>query len=360
MKELLQQLVDGQPLSLQQATEAFEWIMTGQATPTQTGALLALIETRGATVDELTGAARVMRAKAAKVEPPAGVTVIDTCGTGGDGAGTFNISTAAAVVAAAAGRPKGVVVAKHGNRSVTSKSGSSQVLEALGVTLRVSPDTLTRCMDKAGIGFCFAPAHHPAMKHAAPVRAELGFHTLFNLVGPLTNPAGATRQVLGVYDESLTDTLAEVLRRLGSARAMVVCGLMPTDAGGHVAGLDELSTAGPSKVTELIGDATGGRLQTRRLDPASLDLPFSHPSSLTVDGPEASARRIRGVLAGEPGPARDIVALNAAAALVVAGVAEDLAEGLAQAFEAIDAGHAARALDTLVAVTRAAEARGGG
>ncbi|MFW5682633.1 MAG: anthranilate phosphoribosyltransferase [Phycisphaeraceae bacterium] len=356
MKDLLTQLLDGQTLSLGQATDAFEQIMSGRATPVQTGALLALIQTRGATVEELTGAATVMRQKAAKVKPPEGVTVVDTCGTGGDGAGTFNISTAAALVTAGAGRERGVVVAKHGNRSVTSRSGSSQVLEALGVTLACPPDVLTRCMAEAGIAFCFAPAHHPAMKHAAPVRAELGFRTLFNLVGPLTNPAGATRQVIGVFHEQLTDTLAEVLQSLGSERAMVVCGQLPADAHGRVVTLDELSTAGPSKITHLRTDPAGSTLETQRLDPADLDLPFSHPSSMRVDSPEASAAMIRGVLAGDHGPARDIVLLNAAAALVVAALAHDLQEGLTLAAQAIDTGKARQALDTLVRITGEAAA----
>ena len=352
MKELLAQLLDGQTLTVEQATDAFEEIMTGRATPVQTGALLSLIQTRGATVEELTGAAAVMRQKAAKVLPPQGVTVVDTCGTGGDGAGTFNISTAAALVTAAAGRDRGVVVAKHGNRSVTSRSGSSQVLETLGVTLAAPPQTLTQCMAEAGIAFCFAPAHHPAMKHAAPVRAELGFRTLFNLVGPLTNPAGATRQVLGVFHENLTNTLAEVLQALGSERAMVVCGQIPADKDGRVVTLDELSTAGSSKITHLRTDPAGAKLESQRLDPADLDLPFSHPSSMRVDSPEASADMIRSVLAGEHGPARDIVLLNTAAALVVTALASDLHEGLHLAAEAIDTGAAQQALDTLVRITQ--------
>ena len=347
MKEFLLQVLDGEPLTAAQATEAFELIMTGQVTPVQTGALLALIQARGATVDELVGAATVMRQKVARVQPPPGVTVVDTCGTGGDGAGTFNVSTAAAIVTAAAGRPHGVVVAKHGNRSVTSRSGSSQVLETLGVALAVPPETITRCLDEAGIGFCFAPAHHPAMKHAAPVRAELGFRTLFNLVGPLTNPAGATRQVIGVFHPRLTQTLAEVLQRLGSDRAMVVCGEMPRDTPGVLAVIDELSTAGQSTITEL----RGGRVLDRKLDPTSLELPISHPSSLRVDGPDASAAMIRGVLNGEHGPARDIVVLNAAAALVVTDLAADLREGLDLAIAAIDDGNARAALDTLVRMT---------
>jgi len=349
VKDLLAHLSTGQSLSLEQSTEAFSLIMDGQAQPAQIGALLAMIQVRGATVDELTGAATVMREKATHVTAPDGLTLVDTCGTGGDGLGTFNISTAAAIVTAGAGRPHNLAVAKHGNRSVTSNSGSSQVLETLGVKLQVTPETLTQCLDEAGMCFCFAPAHHPAMKHAAPVRAELGFRTIFNLVGPLTNPAGAKRQVLGVFAEPLTEMLGEVLLKLGSERAMVVHGKMPVGDANHVAGFDELSTAGPSTITEL----RGGQLHHQELDPDSLGLPFSHPSALKVEGPEQSAAVIQSVLAGEHGPARDIVCLNAAAALVVGDVATDLSEGLERAQSTIDAGKAKAALDQLIAITQA-------
>jgi len=346
MKDLLAQLVDGEPLSEALAVDAFAAIMDGEAEPAQTGALLTAIAMRGATTDEMVGAARVMRERARRVDVPDGLVAIDTCGTGGDHAGTFNISTAAALVAAAAGRPEGLCVAKHGNRSVTSKSGSSQVLETLGVTLAVDDATLTRCLDEAGICFCFAPAHHPAMKHAAPVRAALGFRTLFNLVGPLTNPAGARRQLMGVYDPKLTEPLAEVLQRLGAVHAMVVHGEIP--GGGHtVSGLDELSTCGTTRVTELRDDA----IRTFTEDATALGLPFSHPSSLRVDGPDASAALIRKVLDGQHGPARDIVCLNAAAALVVGGAAGELREGVEAAADVIDSGAAAKTLETLVALT---------
>ena len=347
MKPLLAQLVDGQPLSEEQAVEAFDQIMSGKAEPTQTAALLALIASRGATVDELVGAATVMRRKAAKVTVPGGLTAIDTCGTGGDHAGTFNISTAAAIVAAGAGRSMDVCVAKHGNKSVTSKSGSSQVLDALGVNLKADGDTLTRCLKEAGICFCFAPQHHPAMKHAAPVRADLGFRTLFNLVGPLTNPAGAQRQVMGVYQPKLTDTIAKVLGRLGAIHAMVVHGSIPDADGKHADALDELSTCGPSRITTLLG----GDIQTEELDPTELGLSLGHPSTLRADGPAQSAKIITEVLSGEGGAAAEIVALNAAAALVVAGVADDLADGLRMAFDALEDGSAKNALDTLVTIT---------
>ena len=356
MKPLLAQLVQGRTLSRGQATEAFELIMSGQSTPAQTGALLALVAQRGPTVDELVGAATVMRAHATPVEVPAGLTVIDTCGTGGDHAGTFNISTAAALVAAAAARPHNIAVAKHGNRAVTSSSGSSQVLEALGVKLQVSSATLTRCLDEAGICFCFAPAHHPAMKHAAPVRADLGFRTIFNLVGPLTNPAKATRQVVGVFAPDLVDLVAEALLALDAEHALVVHGTLPDrrhaaprDIGEGAGRIDELSTCGNNKVAEV----RRGRIKTYEFDPATLGLPFSHPSALVVESVEQSAAVIRGVFAGEKGPARDIVCLNAAAALLVAGVAKDWNEGLAHATAAINAGSAQRTLETLVELTTA-------
>ncbi|MEM1212633.1 MAG: anthranilate phosphoribosyltransferase [Planctomycetota bacterium] len=343
LKPLLQQLLDGQPLTPDQATLAFTTIMEGNADPAQTGALLGLIQSRGATIDELVGAAKVMRAKAAKVDAPSHLTLIDTCGTGGDHASTFNISTAAAIVAAAVGRPHDIAVAKHGNKSVTSNSGSSQVLETLGVNLHAKPETLTKCLGEAGICFCFAPAHHPAMKHAAPVRAALGFRTIFNLVGPLTNPAGANRQLLGVFAPHLTETLAQVLKQLGADAAMVVHGTIPDPDGKHIDALDELSTAGPSQITELHNHA----LSTTSIDPSDIGLPYSHPAALHADSPEASAKIITDILAGEHGPPRDIVALNAAAALTVAGLTEDIPAALPLVFEALDSGAAQTTLAIL-------------
>ncbi|MEE9213157.1 MAG: anthranilate phosphoribosyltransferase [Phycisphaeraceae bacterium] len=349
MKHLLAQLAGGQPLSTEQAVEAFELIMTGRSTPAQTAALLGLVQLRGPTVDEIAGAATVMRRKARPVKVPPGLTAIDIVGTGGDYAQTFNISTAAALVAAAAARSHGVAVAKHGNRSVTSKSGSSQVLEALGVKIHVKDDTLTRCLDQAGLCFCFAPAHHPAMKYAAPVRAELGFRTIFNILGPLTNPAGARRQVIGVFSAELTETIATVLSRLGCDHAMVVHGTLPgvDTAGGG--GLDELSTCGPNQVSHVRGDI----VRSEQLDPAALDLPYAHPGSLRVDSPDASAAIIRSILDGQRGPPRDIVCLNAAAALVVADLVKDLAGGLEMAGDVIDSGAAKDVLTKLVTLTQA-------
>jgi anthranilate phosphoribosyltransferase len=349
VKSHLQQLAAGQPLSAQQAEEAFETVMTGEASSAQTAALLSLMAGRSPEVDELVGAARVMRRHAISVEVPGGLTAIDTCGTGGDQSGTFNISTAAAIVTAAVGRERGLVVAKHGNRSISSSSGSSQVLEALGVKLAVSGETLSQCLDEAGLCFCFAPAHHPAMKYAAPIRKELGFRTIFNVLGPLTNPAGATRQLIGVYSRALTEPLADALQQLGARRVMVVHGQIPDADGTHIDGLDELSTCGPTRVSEVDGEG----LETFDVQPEMLGLTYSHPSALRAEDVAGSAAKVRAVLSGEAGPARDIVALNAAAALVVGGVASDLSEGLALACEAIDTGAAQQVLDTLVRLTQA-------
>lgn len=343
MKSILSQLVQGNPLSTEQTVFAFDQIMTGQASPAQVGAMLAIMQMRGPTIDEIVGAATVMRDKAVKVNVPAGLTVLDTCGTGGDHAETFNISTAAALVAAAVGRPRNVAVAKHGNRSVTSKCGSSTVLETLGVKLAISGETATRCLDEAGICFCFAPAHHPAMKHAAPIRQDLGFRTLFNILGPLTNPAQAKRQVLGVFNAKLTGTIAHVLLRLGAERAMVVYGQFGDG------GIDELSTAGISRVSEV----RDGKVHTHDIDPSALGVAHAEPAALRVDSPAASATVLKSVLNGEQGPARDIVCLNAGAALVVAELAEGLAEGIAMAGEALDSGAAKRVLEQLIAITQA-------
>ena len=343
LKPALLKLSRGFTLDRAEAADAFDAVMTGEAEPAQLGALLAMIQLRGPSIDELVGAASVMRAKVVPVETPQGLRVIDTCGTGGDGAETFNISTAAAIVAAAAGRPRGVAVAKHGNRAVSSRSGSSQVLEALGVRLTGKPAILTQCLAELGLCFCFAPAHHPAMKHAAPVRQQLGFRTLFNLVGPLTNPAGARHQLLGVFDEALCDPLAQVLLELGTQSAMVVHGRLGGGA------LDELSTAGPTVVTEL----RGGTLRKWTLDPASLGLTPIQPKDLAAQGPEDSAAIIRRSLRGERSPAREIIALNAAAALYIADAAPTLAEGLALALAAIDQGAAEQTLQRLVALTQA-------
>lgn len=345
MQELLSPLSLGQTLTEQQAYQAFEHVMAGRATDAQIGALLTALAVRsdptggtGPTVDELSGAAQAMRHHAMKIDVPDGLDVIDTCGTGGLGSETFNISTAAALIAAGGGAH----VAKHGNRSVTSKSGSSQVLEALGVNLSASSGTLSRCLAEARICFCFAPTHHPAMKHAIGPRKELGFRTVFNLLGPLTNPAGAERQVIGVSDPALTEPFATVLGKLGAKHAMVAHG----DPDG--AGLDELSTTGPSRLTTL----RDGELTTVEIAPEELGLERVSVDELRVDGVEQSAAVIRSVLAGEKNAARQISALNAAAALLVAGIAEDWHDALRRAFDAIDRGDARQALDRLVTVSR--------
>lgn len=336
---ILRDLAGGGALGAERAERAFELVMSGEATPAQIASLLTALSVRpgGPTTEEITGAARAMRNHVRPVEIPDGLTVIDTCGTGGDATGTFNVSTAAALIAAGAGAH----VAKHGNRSVTSNSGSSQVLEALGVNLQAELDRLTRCLAEAGLCFCFAPSHHPAMKHAAPVRKELGFRTVFNLLGPLTNPAGARRQVVGVYGAELTDALAEVLLNLGAEHAMVVHGQSPEG------GLDELTTTGPSRVA-VVRD---GKVTSSTLAPEELGLERARLDDLRVESVEKSARLIRSILDGQEGPARDIAALNAGAALVVAGLASELSEGLAQAQEAIDAGRAGIALEKLVEIT---------
>lgn len=344
LKPLLSKLVQGQSLDCDEAESAFETIMSGEAGEAQIGSLLTAMSMRagGPTVDEIIGAAKVMRAHATGVAVPEGMDVIDTCGTGGDHSGTFNISTTAALIAAGAGAK----VAKHGNRSVTSTSGSSQVLEALGVKLQVSGETLTKCLEVAGLCFCFAPAHHPAMKYAVGPRKQLGFRTIFNVLGPLTNPAGAKRQVMGVYDERLTETIAKVLEALGSEAAMVVHGKsgMGDDAGG----LDEISAMGTTQVSRL----TQGKVETYHISPVEIGIEAIDLNAIKADGVEASAAMIRGVLDGEDGPARVIAALNAGAALVVAGIEEDLKAGYERACQAIDDGAAKHVLDELVKVSQ--------
>ena len=343
MKETLSLLLDGKHLTVEQAAEAVERVMSGQAPQEQVAAMLAMLEMRGPTIDELTGAAQVMRSKATPVTVPDGLTPIDIVGTGGDHAGTFNISTAAAIVAAAAAKPHDVVVAKHGSRSVTSKSGASEVLTALGVQLVVKLETQTRCLEQIGLCFCFAPAHHPAMKHVAPVRAVLQIRTIFNLLGPLTNPAGAARQVLGVHSAKLTEPMAQVLKNLGSEHVMVVHGMA-----GDGIGLDELITFGPNQVSHLHDQD----VRTYLLSPDDMRLHAGKLDDLKVEGPQQSADVVRSVLSGQKGHARDVVCLNAAAGLVVGDVVLDMHEGLAMAGEAIDSGAAAETLEGLVKITQ--------
>jgi anthranilate phosphoribosyltransferase len=315
-------------------------IMNGGATPAQIAGFLVALRVKGETVDEIAGCARAMRKSAVRVRP-ARTDLVDTCGTGGDCAGTFNISTTVAFVVAGAG----LGVAKHGNRSVSSRSGSADVLEALGVNLSLTPEQVAEAIDRIGIGFLFAPHLHPAMRHAVGPRRELGVRTVFNLLGPLTNPAGANAQLLGVYDPALTEPLACVLQHLGGRAAFVV----------HGAGsLDELTTTGTNRVS-LFGVApANGTVLTETLDPRDLGFPRADMDDLRGGDPQENARITRAILSGEDrGPRRDVVLLNAAAALLVGGVAADLRAGVALAEVSIDGGAALRTLDALIAYSQA-------
>ena len=313
----LARLLERQDLSRSEARDAMDEIMEGESSPTQ-----------------IAGCAEAMRAHAVPVRP-ARPDVIDTAGTGGDGARTLNLSTAAALVAAAAGAG----VAKHGNRAVSSASGSADVLEALGFTLDLDPGRIARSIDELGFGFLFAPAHHPAMKHAGPVRKDLAVRTVFNVLGPLTNPAGTRAQLLGVYAEGLAATVASVLAMLGADRALVVHG---------AGGIDELSPAGPNLVYEVDGEVRRGTV-----DPLDLGVRRCAPEDLLGGSPEQNAADIRAIVDGVPGPKRDAVLLNAAGALTVAGVSGDLREGLALARETVDSGAAGERLEAVAAFSRA-------
>jgi len=332
MKALLALVAGGERLSLDQARSAFEIMMSGDATPAQVGAFLMGLRVRGETVDELTGGAEALRERMVKVQAPADA--IDTCGTGGDASGTFNVSTAAALVVAACGVP----VAKHGNRALSSKAGSADILAALGVNIDVEPSRVERAIREAGIGFMMAPRHHGAMRHVAGARVELGTRTIFNLLGPLANPAGAKRQLLGVFANDWIEPLAHVLGQLGSERAWVVHG---SD------GLDELTTTGPSHVAEL----RAGRVTTFEVTPEQAGLPRARLEDLRGADATTNADALRALLDGLRGPYRDIVLLNSAAALVIADQAGDLAAGVARAVEAIDSGAAKAALARLVAIS---------
>jgi anthranilate phosphoribosyltransferase len=320
--DLVRKAADRQDLSADEAQAAMSAIMDGEATPAQIAAFLVAMRMKGETVDEVTAFARVMRAHVLPVKTSRRP-LVDTCGTGGDDIKTFNVSTAAAFVAAGAG----VAIAKHGNRSVTSKCGSADVLEALGIRFDLPPDRVARCVDEVGIGFMFAPAYHPAMKHAAPVRRELGLRTVFNALGPLTNPAMADAQVLGVYRPEMTELHAGVLKNLGSRRAYVVHG---------VGGLDELSTLGETRVAEL----KNGEVRTYTIAPEDLGLRRARPEDLQGRTPEENARTLMAILEGEKDPARDIVVLNAAAAIAAGGKTETLAEAMPLAEESLDSGAA--------------------
>ncbi|TML54438.1 MAG: anthranilate phosphoribosyltransferase [Actinobacteria bacterium] len=331
-------MLDGHDLSRDEARSVMNEVMVGDATPAQIGGLLVALRLKGETVDEIAGCAEAMRAHVLAVKP-ARDDLVDTAGTGGDGARTINISTAAALVAAAAGAG----VAKHGNRAVSSASGSADVLEALGFRLELPPARIERSIDELGFGFLFAPTHHPAMRHAAPVRRELAARTVFNVLGPLTNPAGARAQVVGVYAPSLVRTIAEVLAQLGARRAFVVHG---------AGGIDELSPAGPNLVCEV----RDGNVHEREIDPLELGVPRCAQDELRGGSPAENAEAIRAIFSGQNGGRRSAVLLNAAGAIAAAGQARDLADGLGYARDAVDSGAAGERLEELIAFTQAEEA----
>ncbi len=330
MKAILQKLIERRDLSRSETAETFDTIMSGAATPAQIGAFLAALRAKGETIDEIAGGAESMRRNAVFIDA-GGLGVVDTCGTGGDGQDTFNISTLAAFVTAGAGVP----VAKHGNRAVTSQCGSADVLAALGVNLDVAPETVEECIRDAGIGFLFAPKLHPAMKHAMGPRRELGVRTIFNMLGPLTNPAGAKGQLLGVFAAELTEPFAQVLKLLGSRRAFVVHG--------HD-GMDEITVTTTTRVSELCD----GRVRTYELDARDFIGDYAPADALKGGGPSVNAAIAREVLEGAKGPRRDVVCLNAAAAIVAGGRADELADGWRLAQESIDSGAARRALQGLI------------
>lgn len=333
LTDALAKIVDGETIDRETARAAMACIMSGEATEAQIGAFLVALRMEGETAEEISGFAEAMRESSVRVHS-AHPKLVDTCGTGGDALDTFNISTAAALVTAAAGAP----VAKHGNRSVSSRCGSADVLAALGVRIDLAPSDVEVCLDEVGIGFLFAPSHHPAMKHAIGPRRELGLRTVFNILGPLTNPAGATRQVLGVFAPELTELLARTLADLGSDHALVVHG---------VDGLDELSTLGETQVSEL----RDGTIETYTVTPEQFGLRRATVEQLAGDEPDPSARLLVDAISGVDEPRAEIVALNAAAALYVGEVAGDLAAGIEIAREAIESGAAVRKLDDLRTTT---------
>ena len=334
IREAIEELVAGRSLSMDQASAVMDEIMEGQATQAQLAAFLTALRLKGETPEEIAGMATVMREKALRVEVEGAV--VDTCGTGGDGSGTFNISTAAAFVAAGAG----LKVAKHGNRAASGTCGSADVLEALGVKIELGPEAVKQCIDEVGIGFMYAPTFHPAMKYAAPVRRELGIRTVFNILGPLTNPAVARRQLLGVADPSLGEKMARVLQLMGSEHSLVVHG--------HD-GLDELTLGDETSVWEL----RDGGITSYTVNPGDLGLPRVPLQALQGGTPQENAFLLRRILAAEKGPHRAIVLLNSAAVLVVGGKAKDLKEGLDLAREVIDGSDALLKLEALVELSQA-------
>ena len=347
LKQAIQKVVSRLDLSEEEMEAAMEVIMTGQATPAQIGAFITALRLKGETIEEITGAARVMRRKATRIRVKDDQinidrdeinldqeTIIDTCGTGGDGTNTFNVSTTTAFVVAGCG----LRVAKHGNRSVSSLCGSADVIESLGVNLDVPPAVVEKCLNQVGIGFLYAPALHGAMKHAIGPRREIGIRTIFNILGPLTNPAGANVQVLGVYEKDLTPVLAEVLGKLGSRSAFVVYG---------EGSLDEISIVGKTQVSEL----KDGRVDTYTIEPEDFGLPRANLDDIRGGDAQENAGIILSVLKGEPGARRDMVLLNAAAALLAAGRATEFPDGITQAAEAIDSGRALEKLEGMKRIT---------
>ena len=336
-KGLIAKCASGAALSREESAHAFDRMMSGEATPSQMGGLLMALRVRGETVDEITGAVTAMRAKMLKVDAPPNA--IDVVGTGGDASGSFNISTCAAFIVAGAGVP----VAKHGNRALSSRSGAADVLASLGVKIDLTPDQVGRCVAEAGIGFMFAPTHHPAMKNVGPTRVELGTRTIFNLLGPLSNPAGVKRQMVGVFSRQWVEPLAQVLKNLGSECVWVAYG---SD------GLDEITTTGKTSIAAL----ENGKIRVFELDPEDVGIKKATAEALRGGDAETNATALMAVLQGTKGPFRDVALLNAAAALVVAGRAQDLKEGLSLAAQAVDSGAAKDRLDRLVAVSNASTA----
>jgi anthranilate phosphoribosyltransferase len=333
-KGLIAKAATGAALSREEAARGFDTMMSGEATPSQMGALLMALRVRGETVDEITGAVTAMREKMLRVRAPAGA--IDVVGTGGDASGSFNISTCAAFIVAGAGVP----VAKHGNRALSSRSGAADVLGALGVNIDLTPDGVSRCIREAGIGFMFAPAHHPAMKNVGPTRVELGTRTIFNLLGPLSNPASVKRQMVGVFSRQWIEPLAQVLKNLGSESVWVVHG---SD------GLDEITTAGATHVAAL----ENGVVRTFEITPEQVGLERVKPEALRGGEAKENAQALSGVLKGEKSAFRDVAVLNAAAGLMVAGRAKELKQAVALAHASIDTGEAASRLQRLVASSNA-------
>jgi anthranilate phosphoribosyltransferase len=335
-KSLIAKVASGAPLTREQAANAFDRMMSGEATPSQMGGLLMGLRVRGETVDEITGAVTTMRGKMLGVKAPADA--VDIVGTGGDASGSYNISTCASFILAGAGVP----VAKHGNRALSSKSGAADVLQALGVKIDLTPDQVSRCIAEAGIGFMFAPAHHPAMKNVGPTRVELGTRTIFNLLGPLSNPANVKRQMIGTFAKHWIEPMAQVLNNLGSECVWVVHG---SD------GLDEITTAGTTSVAEL----KKGKVRTFEISPEDAGLSRVKPDALKGGDAEVNAKALLDVLKGQKNAFREVAVLNAAAALIVAGKAENLKDGATLAAKSIDNGEAEGRLDRLIAVSCASE-----